>query len=510
MCEGDSRLQRHYDAQPIFKGTSSTVQNELLDCMYEVYREEIAKQVDETSFVAIQADETTDVSCKSQMVVVLRYMLPDNTVTERFLEFVEVKDKTGLGLSNSIKGVLEPLKLGDKLIAQTYDGAAVMSGNVCGVQTLMKETYPHAQFVHCYAHQLNLTLQQLCSARMSVLKVFFADLTAFATFFSGAPKRVAALAEATQRRIPRPPAVRWNFKSRTVSAVWENRAALLQCMEDIRTQPGWDEATISEAYGLSKKLRDRAFLQLLEFFSLPMPEVDVLYNTLQKRSIDAPGISSALTRFKENVQNMWQQTDELAATAHDGADEPGRRVTNTAPVMKEACDTVISQVEQRFSQSDHLIAAKLVDSSLFPQFVLSFLTSELDCAVKLWPVGNEEKLKSELTTLYRHTELHTGKTALSLLTSIHENNLEEAFAETITLLKIIVTTPMTTSESERNFSTLKRIKTFTRNTMGQPRLNALAMLSIESQLIQQLHDFIPKVIEKFAQRKNRLAAFLFK
>ena len=100
--------------------------------------------MDETSFVAVQADETTDVSCKSQMVVVLRYMLPDYTVTERFLEFVEVKDKTGLGLSNSIKGVLEPLKLGEKLIAQTYDGAAVMSGNVRGVQTLMRETYPHA------------------------------------------------------------------------------------------------------------------------------------------------------------------------------------------------------------------------------------------------------------------------------------------------------------------------------------------------------------------------------
>ncbi|KAK0156419.1 Zinc finger MYM-type protein 1 [Merluccius polli] len=277
------------------------------------------------------------------MVVVLRY-LPCNTVTERFLEFVEVKDKTGVGLCNSIKVVLEPLKLREKLIAQTYDG--------------------------------------------------------------------------------------------------------------------WDEITISEAYGLSKKLQDRAFLQLLEFFSLLMPEVDVLYNTLQKRSIDAPCINSALAHFKENVQKMRQQADNLAATSHDGTDEPGRRVANTA------------------------------------QFVLSFPTSELDCAVKLWPLDNKEKLKSELITLYCHSELHTGKTALSLLKSIYENNLEEAFAETVILLKIIATTPMMTAESERNFSTLKRIKTFTRNTMGQPRLNALAMLSIESQLIQQLQDFIPAFLFK--------------
>ena len=99
-----------------------------------MYRDEIAKQVDETSCVAVQADETTDVSCKSQMVVVLPYILPCNTVTERFLEFVEVKDKTGVGLCNSFQVVLEPLKLREKLIAQTYDGAAVMSGNVRGVQ----------------------------------------------------------------------------------------------------------------------------------------------------------------------------------------------------------------------------------------------------------------------------------------------------------------------------------------------------------------------------------------
>ncbi|KAJ4946436.1 hypothetical protein JOQ06_024103 [Pogonophryne albipinna] len=157
--------------------------------------------------------------------------------------------------------------------------------------------------------------------------------------------------------------------------------------------------------------------------------------------------------------------------------------------MKVACDTVISQVEQRFSQSDHLIAAKLVDSSFFPQHVLSFPTPELDCAVKLLPaLGNKEKLKSELTTLYRHSELHTGNTALSLLKSVHENNLED---------------------TEELFQ-LQQDKDFHYNTMGQPRLNALARLSIESQLIQQLQDFIPKVIETFCQRKDRRAFFLFK
>lgn len=65
--------------------------------------------------------------------------------------------------------------------------------------------------------------------------------------------------------------------------------------------------------------------------------------------------------------------------------------------------------------------------------------------------------------------------AVDLFQVFMENNLEEVFSETVTLLKIIITTPMTTAEAERCFSTLKRIKTFLRNTMTQERLNALAM-----------------------------------
>ena len=54
----------------------------------------------------------------------------------------------------------------------------------------------------------------------------------------------------------------------------------------------------------------------------------------------------------------------------------------------------------------------------------------------------------------------------------------------------------------------KRIKTFTRNTMGQQRLNA--MLSIENPFVHGLVDFNSKVIERFAQEKNHRANFLFK
>ena len=90
-----------------------------------------------------------------------------------------------------------------------------------------------------------------------------------------------------------------------------------------------------------------------------------------------------------------------------------------------------------------------------------------------------------------------------------ENNLQSTFTGTVSLLRILITTPMTKAESERCFSTLKRIKTFLRNTMSQDRLNALAMLSMEKKLVRDIPDFNNKVIERFATQKERRAKFLY-
>ena len=89
-------------------------------------------------------------------------------------------------------------------------------------------------------------------------------------------------------------------------------------------------------------------------------------------------------------------------------------------------------------------------------------------------------------------------------------NLQETFSETVSLLNILITTPMTTAEAERCFSTLKIIKTFLRNSMGQERLNALAMLSMERELVLNMRDFNEKVIDRFAALKERLAKLQYK
>ncbi|KAL7826391.1 hypothetical protein AOLI_G00316000 [Acnodon oligacanthus] len=86
-----------------------------------------------------------------------------------------------------------------------------------------------------------------------------------------------------------------------------------------------------------------------------------------------------------------------------------------------------------------------------------------------------------------------------------ESHLEEVFSETVSLLKILITTPMTTAEAERCFSTLKRMKTFLRNSVTQDRLNALAMLSVERRPVTEMTDLNRRGTEKFAGQKERRA-----
>ena len=69
---------------------------------------------------------------------------------------------------------------------------------------------------------------------------------------------------------------------------------------------------------------------------------------------------------------------------------------------------------------------------------------------------------------------------------------------------------MTSAEAERSFSKLKRIKTFLRNSMAEEQLTALAMLSIEKKMVNQIPNFNEEVIKVFMNKKDRRIDLEFK
>jgi len=67
------------------------------------------------------------------------------------------------------------------------------------------------------------------------------------------------------------------------------------------------------------------------------------------------------------------------------------------------------------------------------------------------------------------------------------------------LLMLFATIPMTTCTSERSFSFLKRIKTYLRSTMGENRLNGLALLNMHPEIIIEPEE----VVDVYANKHHR-------
>ncbi|CAH1100888.1 unnamed protein product [Psylliodes chrysocephalus] len=106
--------------------------------------------------------------------------------------------------------IISSLECGSNLVAQSYDGAAVMAGHLGGLQARVKEKFKHAIFVHCIANRPNLVLSQSMD-NIEDCKVFFSALGGLASFFLKSSKRTRALDVHVQRRFSKVALTRWNY-----------------------------------------------------------------------------------------------------------------------------------------------------------------------------------------------------------------------------------------------------------------------------------------------------------
>ena len=207
----DQQLHGTDNSRSSFKGTSKTVQNDLIDVVDSVLVDQIISEVSKAKYLSIQADETSDISTCEQFSIIIRFVNQVGDVQERFLGFYDVSEKRNAeGLKNAIIEVLKPFgDLTDKIVSQTYDGAAVMSGKFHSVQSLIRsEAFPHAKFVHCYAHKLNLVIRN-CSSKIRDVRIYFANIGAFSSFTGSSSKRKAFMTKQTGLCFPATVPTRW-------------------------------------------------------------------------------------------------------------------------------------------------------------------------------------------------------------------------------------------------------------------------------------------------------------
>lgn len=518
MAKYDDCLKNHLEQSSVFRGTSNRIQNDLISAVATIILKRIKQEIDEARFIAIVLDETTDITNFSQLSIVIRYVKSDGSIQERFLGFKNVSEnRTADALYSLVYNVIKDINGEKKLVAQSYDGAAVMAGQLGGLQAKVRETFPSALFVHCFAHKLNLVLSQSIN-HIKECKVFFVTLSGMAAFFSKSTKRTQALDTIVHKRLPKVAPTRWNYNGRLVLTVFENRESLIELFENIiENNETWDSETINSSRGFLDCLkRDFNFNYLLIIFSEIFPFSDNVFNVLQTKTNDiafclkkVDNFKSMLSQKRDEFNVFWEKTKVLNV-------EPQAKRPRTASVgdvqasyrrlFYEIIDQIQQQINHRFNGLNDFKFLELCNFTAFKgrAFPEDAFKSLL---LHYGHFFDRVLLRSELKVIYETDDINTKNNSNELLQFFKDKELEDAYTEVFKLCELVLTIPATSSSVERNFSTLKRIKNFVRNSTGQERLSQISLLSIENELLQNMSEhrrFYDDVIDEFAKSDRRI------
>lgn len=266
-----------------------------------------------------------------------------------------------------------------------------MSGRNNGYQARIKEKYKFAHFIHCYAHQLNLIMSKAASGSSQV-RVFFGNLHEIPSFFKNSPQRVAVLNRIVGRRIPHGAPTRWNFNIRTVNVVFEHLESMFECMEEIENSFS-NQTVCSTASSIRRILQDPKFIFWLTFFHHIMPHADILFNELQKRKIDPVEINQKIQVFEQSIMTVRNSIEEIVSEAKniissiDCEEMPSKRKRNNDSQFDhriaalEVCDIIINCAKDRFDYKNHLLAASLLYSDQFANYINCFPEEKLKATV---------------------------------------------------------------------------------------------------------------------------------
>lgn len=487
--------------------TSPTIQNELLQICGEEIQKKIVSRVNENTCFTLLADE-----CQSylteHLAIAVRYVDSDLQVREDFLTYVPVTTVTASALTTTLITTITELGLDPlKMVGQGYDGAPVMKGHLSGVQTQIREKYPMATYVHCASHSLNLAISD--SSSVTQIRNCMGTVQKLASFFRDSILRSECLGEILKSEMPQLEFsnllklcnTRWVERQEAVKRVKIMYVPIVLALEKLETSGKND--TPSLAYQLRSAITQPEFLMSLlimdKMFSLTKP----LSEKMQKVDIDLVECcehasllistfqslrSEAETEFKsiyEECESLMEIFDFKITTPRTTKRQTHRvNVPADAPeeyyrraIFNPYLDHFITSLQDRFGDQmktarhlqcclpAHCHAVQQSDieeyasvySSLLPD--PSTLTDEFVVWKNKWSsVPPKDKPKSPLRAL--------------------ESCNKDFFPNIHALLLIFATLPVTTATVERSFSTLRRLKTYLRSTMGEERLTHLALLNV--------------------------------
>ncbi len=521
---------------------SPDIVNELITIMGQSMLRNILVKVKEAMWYSIIADEATDVAHNEVMCISLRWVDAHYDIHEDVLGLVQLPDTKSKTLFSVIKDVLIRCSLSISMCrGQGYDGASNMSGIRNGVQALVKKECDRALYVHCLAHSLNLCVQQVSKSVdliRNILNLVFelGKLIKFSPkrsyLFDTLRKQLALNSgEASSISLRKLCPTRWTVRHTAIESILLNYETLKATLVEV--EKGHDDYA-AKAHGMliqlemfdtffGLKLSHMIFF-VCEQYSINLQSIDI---TIQEATSGAQLLVKHLksqrteSKFDTFYQHIVDQASSIteppslprnrkAPRRFDAGQNP-HQYSNPKDRFRhiyfEAIEVVVGEVERRFEQEDLKVAQEIeclllsaangnvIDIS---DAVSSFIEGDIDksrLSVQLPMV--QDMINTALGgSIKKTTNLRTIAEAMN-----KSNIYKTMLSEVDKLLKIHLTTPITSATAERSFSSLRRLKTFLRSTMTQCRLNNLFLLYIHTQLTDSID--LKYIAEQFIQVNSR-------
>ncbi|KAL9690219.1 hypothetical protein QQ045_010616 [Rhodiola kirilowii] len=522
--------------------TSPKIQKQILQVLSIKVKKFIREEIGCAKFCII-VDEARDESKKEQMTLVLR--------------FVDRDDTASLTLKNGIFSMLSRYNLDiESIRGQGYDGASNMRGEWKGLQALVSRECPHAYYVHCFAHRLQLSLVA-ASKEVYHVQHFFEKLNFIVNIVSASCKRNDQLRDAHASNIAfllaigdlesgkglnqlgslqRAGDTRWTSHFKSISSLIKMFSATFEVLMTIKSD-GNTHSQRGEASSVYETMTSFYFIFIMHLMREVLDITSCLCNALHLQSQDILNDMSLVSTSKSLLQKLrddgWSKLVEKVRTFCEKINievpdfsthpETRRRASHQqnrvtvehyyrVDIFYTVIDSQLQELKNRFN--DDSVELIILSAALDPKELRTTLRVDDICKLveKFYPLDFDEDERTSLRMELQHFELVRQLLEFNTLTEISElcrwltrTRKSNMFPFLYKVITLILTLPVSTATAERSFSRMNIVKNALRNKMGDDFLSDCLVVNIEKVISKMFST--DSTIDDFRDLETRCSLF---